>query len=147
VVPMYDVELIHVADILQLLTIFFTLLGFLPQLITLRVTKNSQGVSQSAWILWAVGSSMTLFYALVHYWFEGCCLPFVITTVVNCVLSLVMLVLIILYRVAPCHPKLRYTSSFRDLLRELVMTSNGTSSLSQPMVEPTSDDMDRNGLS
>lgn len=104
---MYDAELIHVADILQSLTIFFTLLGFLPQLTTLRVTKNSQGVSQSSWILWAVGSSMTLFYALVHYWFEGCCLPLVVTTVLNCVLSLVTLVLIILYRVAPCHPKLR----------------------------------------
>ena len=102
---MYDVELIHVADILQWLTIFFTLLGFLPQLITLHLTKNSQGVSRSAWILWAVGSSMTLFYALVHYWFEGCCLPLVITTVLNCVLSLVTLVLIILYRLAPCHPE------------------------------------------
>lgn len=146
---MYDIELIHVADILQLLTIFFTLLGFLLQLVTLRVTKNSQGVSQSAWILWAVGSSMTLFYALVHYWVEGCCLPLVITTVLNCVLSLVTLVLVILYRLAPCHPKseLRYTVSFRDLLRELVMTSSGRSSLSEPMVGPTSDDRDRNGLS
>ncbi|MGH6636524.1 MAG: PQ-loop domain-containing transporter [Gammaproteobacteria bacterium] len=111
---MYDVELIHVADILQLLTIFFTLLGFLPQLITLRVTKNSQGVSKSAWILWAVGSSMTLFYALVHYWFEGCCLPFVITTVLNCVLSLVMLVLIILYRVAPSSGTPRRSRDLRN---------------------------------
>lgn len=128
---MYDVELIHVADILQLLTIFFTLLGFIPQMITLRLTKNSQGVSQSAWILWTVGSSMTLFYVLVHYWFEGCCLPLVITTVLNCVLSLVTLVLIILYRLAPCHPK--------PPVHSVVCRS----SLSEPMVEPTSDDMDR----
>lgn len=95
---MHDVELIRVADILQVSTVFFTLLGFLPQLITLRQTKNSQGISQSSWMLWVAGSGMTLFYALVHYWFEGCCLPLVITTVLNCVLSLVTLVLVILYR-------------------------------------------------
>lgn len=98
---MDEAVLLSVADIIQLLTILLTILGFLHQLITLCVTKDSTGLSRDAWIVWALGSAMALFYALVHYWIEGCCLPLVVTTSFNCALSFVTLILIVLYREPP----------------------------------------------
>ncbi len=98
---MDEALLISVADTIQLLTILLTILGFLHQLITLYVTKDSTGLSRDAWIVWALGSAMALFYALVHYWIEGCCLPLVVTTAFNCALSFGTLVLIVLYREPP----------------------------------------------
>jgi uncharacterized protein with PQ loop repeat len=95
---MYEAVLINLADIVQLLTVLFTLLGFLPQLLTLYGTKSSKGISRHAWILWVLGSGMALFYAIVHYWIEGCCLPLVITTTFNCAFTVITLILIILYR-------------------------------------------------
>ena len=91
-------EWIHLADLGQLLTIFLSVLGFLPQLIKLLATKSSDGISRESWILWVGGNSMTVFYAFVHYRIEGCCLPLLITAAFNTALSVTTLILITLYR-------------------------------------------------
>jgi uncharacterized protein with PQ loop repeat len=91
-------EWIHLADLGQLLTIFLSVLGFLPQLIKLLATKSSDGLSRESWILWVGGNSMTVFYAFVHYQIEGCCLPLLITAAFNTALSVTTLILIMLYR-------------------------------------------------
>src|ERR687887_1156853 len=95
---MHAAEWIHLADLGQLLTIFLSVLGFLPQLIKLLATKSSDGISQESWILWVGGNSITVFYAFVHYWIEGCCLPLLITATFNVALSVTTLILITLYR-------------------------------------------------
>jgi uncharacterized protein with PQ loop repeat len=51
---MYEAALINVANTVQLVTILLTILGFLPQLIRLCVTKDSTGLSRDAWIVWAL---------------------------------------------------------------------------------------------
>ena len=51
---MYEAALINVANTVQLVTILLTILGFLPQLIRLCVTKDSTGLSRDGWILWGV---------------------------------------------------------------------------------------------
>jgi uncharacterized protein with PQ loop repeat len=104
---MYEAALINVANTVQLVTILLTILGFLPQLIRLCVTKDSTGLSRDGWILWVLGSTMALFYAFVHYWIEGCCLPLVVTTTLNCALSFVTLVLIVVYRGPPLRESLQ----------------------------------------
>ena len=91
-------EWIHLADLGQLLTIFLSVLGFLPQLIKLWAMKNSDGISRESWILWVGGNSMTVFYAFVHYRIEGCCLPLLFTAAFNATLSVTTLILIMLYR-------------------------------------------------
>lgn len=104
---MDEAALINVANTVQLFTILLTILGFLPQLIRLCVTKDSTGLSRDAWIVWVLGSAMALFYALVHYRIEGCCLPLVVTTTLNCGLSFVTLILIVVYRGSPLRASLQ----------------------------------------
>lgn len=122
---MDEALLLSVADTIQLLTILLTILGFLHQLITLYVTKDSTGLSRDAWIVWALGSAMALFYALVHYWIEGCCLPLVVTTTFNCALSFVTLILIVLYREPPLgeglqpHKRPKFVRSKEGLSRDI----------------------------
>lgn len=80
---MNDNQWLHLADVAQLLTIGITLSGYFPQLLRLYRTRSGKELSILTWLLWTVGNAMALFYGAVHYLFDHCCLPLVITTGLN----------------------------------------------------------------
>lgn len=87
----------NLADAVQLLTIALTIIGYVPQLCRICNSKDSSSLSGTTWTIWVIGSVMALFYALVHYRYDRCCLALVITTATNAALSATTLVAIRFY--------------------------------------------------
>jgi uncharacterized protein with PQ loop repeat len=87
----------NVADAVQLTTIALTIIGYVPQLRRIYKNKDSSSLSRTTWTIWVIGSVMALFYALVHFWYDRCCLALVITTATNALLSATTLAAILIY--------------------------------------------------
>ncbi len=94
---MNHLSILWLADSIQLFSVVLSVLGFLPQILKLLKDRDSTGLALRSWLVWTLGSSMGLFYALSHYLIERSCAALAITASVSFCLNLTTLLLIWIY--------------------------------------------------
>lgn len=93
--------LINVANLCQAVVMPICLSAYVPQWITLLRNRSSEDISLKAEMLWAGGSLLSVFYALVQVLEFGTGYALLFSSLVNLLCLSVTIVLICYYRARP----------------------------------------------
>jgi uncharacterized protein with PQ loop repeat len=95
---MLNNSIVLAASLSQVATTFVSLAAYLPQWSKLYRTKSSESISLSSWCIWAVSTSMTLFYAIVQFKLNGMAWPLVFSTTATLIFTSFTIHLILKFR-------------------------------------------------